>query len=164
MIGGSKNVIKDGSEFYQTLDKRAFISGGMRAPTGGNTINMQLWNPAASGKVLILQKLSYYIQTAGPKYINFCHHNAACADGVLDMGNKYLGQAAGVGITRYSSGAALGTSIIRIYDIGSTLGAQWFHIPLRQAILIPEGIGLIGNTEIADVPMGVLWQWYEIDA
>ena len=164
MIGGTKNIFKDTGEFFHTLNKQSFISGGTRAPTGGNIINIQLWNPAASGKVLICQRLVAYIQTSTPKYFNIGHHNAALADGLLDMGNKFLGQGAGAGSLRYASGAALGTSICRIYDLGSTLHQQKTSFPFKQGILIPEGFGLTINPENVDVSLHCQIQWFEIDA
>ena len=139
-----------------SLIKRTFIGGWESTVSGGNPMNVELWNPAASGKLLICNRVNVWC--SGASKLRISHHNAAYANSG-SQGNKYLGQAAGVGLIKYA-GAALPATPIADNYIPATV-----NIPIEfvEPFIIPAGIGLVFSCVTTDLSLSVLFQWIEVN-
>ena len=152
------NIVKDNSWYYDSLQKKAFIGGyGL---TGGIDRNMiQLWNPSASGKLLVCDAISISNTNAGVKTFLLHHHNAALPS-AGSQGNKYLAEAAGAGLIKHAHLAALGTEYCR-YGLAEGEESQ---IPLKKPFIIGQGLGLIVLPLLDSDSLAVRFEWAEIDA
>jgi len=137
-----------------SLVKRAFI-GGASSPGTGNPAAIQLWNPAASGKILICNRAVFMTELADLIYIKY-YPTVFSSTG--HRGNKYLGEAQPVGLIKYQSGAALGSTIGYLQTTaGNMMKTFRFHDP----ILIPEDMGLCFIMNTTGHRATVNFEWIE---
>lgn len=156
MIGGTRV-----DYWKNTLTKRAFIQGANSLAQVGNYSHVQLWNPAASGKLLIVTHINIIVNPTAVLFITIRSHNAAL--GVLTQGsNKYLSEADGVGATcGVNNAAQFGTQ--RSYFRNAT-GATIFKMPSLDThpLIIAEGLGLILVTDLLNNELNALFEWIEV--
>lgn len=161
MTGGTR------VDYWQhSLTERAFVGSG-RATVGGAAgiaPSVQLWNPAASGKILVchgIQVLSDY-SIASPMTLN--HHNTAISAVAGVFGNKYMGAGVGVGDVWVGTDIApAGTQITEFYRPVVTTP---YDFPLYTPVspfVITEGMGLHVTTSVAstNIFLFVKFQWTE---
>lgn len=155
------NISQDDSWFYNTLRKETFI-GSATAYTDINArAAVQLWNPAASGKNLLCHDIMLMATvTAFTIPLHFAHHNAALPTAGI-QGNKWLTEAAGVGLVKYETNqvALVGTDIA-LLPIQPNI---YIHIPLDKPVLIDPGTGLTLGIIQGDKYLTATFQWVEMD-
>lgn len=145
--------------FRDTLKARAFVGGYSFDPT--NYAHIQLWNPADSGKGLIVSCAIGSIFTATGCVIRLHSHNAALTNAANTEANKYIGGAAPVGEIRYQDNTPyLGTHISDILwgvaNIGSFINSD--------PIYLPEGFGIHLLEISAGHPLTAHFEWIEVNA
>ena len=152
MIGGTRV-----DYFRDTLVKRAFIGSAEFTAVAGQHSMVQLWNPAQSGKLLICHHADVTVSASTFIYIN--HHNAALI-GAPPVGNKYLGEAVGVGVTHNESlGAIPGTNIAYQYPRTNFDLISLFN---RDPIIIPEGLGIVIAAVTVNLSIQATFEWIEV--
>lgn len=157
MIGGKRTDF-----FKNSLIKRTFIQGVNTLALAANNSHVQLWNPAASGKILIVTHIDVIINPAAVLFVSMRSHNAAL--GALTQGsNHYLGEADGVGATcGVNNVGQLG--VLRAYFRNDT-GATIYKMPIMSdcPLIIPEGLGLVLVTDLINSELSALFHWMELD-
>lgn len=151
-----QKLTQDNSWYYDTEQKRSFIGGGSNSGGAATYAHAQLWNPAASGKRLILQSLQ--LGTASTTWLWIADSTSALgADGF--EGNKYLGEAAPVGQVKHTANATLQGSqrSVAFVDVQG-------NFPIKPNIIIPEGRGLIIAPGNLNVDLWAQFQWIEVTA
>jgi len=151
----------DNSWYYNTLKKEAFI-GSALCTTGMATTrgHIQLWNPVASGKHLLLEEMQVFTDNVTGSLIETGHYNLELAnDGI--WGNKYLAEAVGVGeVHEEPISAGVGT-IIADFTI---ISLEYQRLIFKNPILIPAGQSFIVRGINSYVKlMRCIFQWKEID-
>ena len=150
MIGGNRV-----DYWRDTLIKRAFITGTSQTAVAAQNSHIQLWNPAASGKLLIVEKIGFKIQTAGTVYL--AYYATTLATLAASQGNKYLGEADGVGlIKRATNAGALGTTISRLYYVTEQ------EFVFERPIIIGEEMGLVILNLTVDEYLKAYFEWIEV--
>jgi len=157
------NIVKDNSWYYDSLQKKAFIGGGEISGTSMFYASVQLWNPAASGKNLICEKVHISEDIAAAQIVTIRHHNAAITT-AASQGNKYLNEAAGVGLVKkHATDTLLGTEIAQLkLKPGNGLCPG----VLKSPIIIGPGLGLLLQylTLVDGQILSVMFEWTEIPA
>ena len=157
MIGGNTKAV-DVSQYLDTLKLKSFMGAAVAGASAGNRSMTQLWNPAASGKLLICSNAFIFVNQATSTNVVIAHHNAALTTAGL-QGNKYLAGAAPVGQCRQQNPAALlGTSIVDYRIIGNDHDIHFF-----PNVIVPEGLGLCISYAGVEMQFIVMYQWTEID-
>jgi len=158
------NIVKDNSWYYDVLQEKAFIGSAHALSSAAGTAPMvQLWNPAASGKILLCQSIQVVAAIATGQPLALARHNAALAD-PGEHGNKYLNEPLGVGLIKEDTNAIVGTDICEFYHIQNTPYDLPFLSPV-QSILIPQGWGLIVRTHATSTTnLFAMFQWIESPA
>ena len=159
-VSGGINLDPEDARYFlfgddEVMDGEAFMQGNFSGPSAGLVTSHQLFNAAASGKILYLDALDVSAGTAATQLVLKQHNVALGASAGLGV-NKSLGGAAGVGDFRTATGAA-GTNMGR----GIFLLNSFTRIPFKPAIRIPEGRGVhIEDTTVNQVLMS-MWHWRE---
>jgi hypothetical protein len=136
----------------ESRDGEAFIAGSLAGPTPGQVTVHQLFNPAASGKILYLDEVYSGANTAVSRHVVY---RQAVAGGALVMNgqNKSLAGANGVGQYRVSNGALGGTALTQFNNALSLK----FLPPMR----LPEGTGItLEDTAVNQATIGS-FSWRE---
>lgn len=153
-INGIVNTV-DGA-LSRTLANQAFLSYLSSGPVAAQYPHCQMWNPPASGRNLYIESLLVSSGTAGIVYI--ADHNAALPT-AGSVFSKYSGSAAGVGLAKTTTNAALQyVAMATAFYVGVNVPQV---INFREPLLIPPGRGL--NVLGGAVNAGLLanFEWYE---
>lgn len=158
MLGGNRQDF-----FLNTLQQRAFIAATQTGPVAGQYSHVQLWNPAASGVLVILTGIDTFVDAVAKTYYQFRRHNVAMA-GFFGSGfNKYLGGVVSSATIQIESNAVLlGTTMFfkeRILEAGNF--KQIFK--LTDPIMIPAGYGLASVPSTVNVENSTIFEWIEVD-
>lgn len=149
--------------FRNSLIERAFLQGVHTAAVAGNNSHVQLWNPAASGKLLILTHIDIIVNPAAVLFVSIRLYNAAL--GALTQGsNKYLGEPDGVGATCGVNN--VGQLGVAMAFFRNDTGATIFKMPSLDThpFVIPEGMGLVLVTDLVNSELNALFEWIEVAA
>lgn len=153
-ITGSVEVIDGGKSRVKTAS--SFIGGIYCGAVAGNYSMVQLWNPAGSGKNLVLAQTEYSCKTLCGMYLAV--HNAALTTLLGQPANKLTGAAAGVGVTRVQNNAALlGTSILYFHVLASSPQI----LRLGDPMVITPGYGVQVMSDTLNVEVAASFEWYE---
>lgn len=163
MIGGTKiikSIQQDESWFYDSFQKRAFIGAAIEGPVAAQYPHVQLWNPAASGKILACTKIIAGILTGTPR-LSIRYYNTELTTGWQE-GNKYLAEAAGAGALRGETNVAmLGNEIGQFLLDG--VNQPYIEIDLQNSpILIHEDFGLHVLSTTVNLTLTALFEWIEV--
>ncbi len=139
-----------------TIAGNSFIGGGSPGALAANYAQIQLWNPAASGKILYVQRALIYQSASGDVQLRSF---ATALTGVAGQASKDLGGAAGVGQVRFQlNGAILGTFMAQ----HRVLQDQDVEMIQHDAIRVPEGNGLdLVGAQLASTATG-FFEWREL--
>ncbi|MGZ3319657.1 MAG: hypothetical protein ACXU9C_01610 [Xanthobacteraceae bacterium] len=136
-ISGSVEVIDGGRS--RTLANQAFEGSTYAPVVAGKYATVQLWNPAGSGKRLVLKRVTGSCNTSAPVGIKLTQTQMATLDG--NTPSKLAGGAQSTAQLRYDSVAALPTEKA-FAGIGVTAGVSVDRV-YQEPILILPGWGLM---------------------
>lgn len=154
-ITGSVQVIN--GELTRVLTGNAYMDFAQQAAVAGQLSHAQLWNPAGSGKNLILSKLSVLPTAVGS--VAFGRTNVAHGTLIGNGSSKLLGGAAGTGQLRTTTSAASLLTIMGNFGIGvATTHAEF---PLTEPVIIPPGWGFGFSFGVVNVQITATFQWFE---
>lgn len=152
--------VQDGGR-ARSLSNATFWGGSFQAAVAAQVSHMQLWNPAGSGKRILLQQLAAMCGAAGVTF-NVFNSVVALANLAVTPNPKLVGGVVSVAeIRREANAASLGVGIASLSFGG--LGAGVWATPFRlsnPAALLP-GSGLILLT--AGTVNALLQTHWEID-
>lgn len=134
---GEVSVIDGG--MARTRAGSAFFGGTSAAAAAGFYSAVQLWNPAGSGKELIVSKAIIGCSLDATGYIRAS--NVALTNDGSAFGSKYLGGAGTVAKFMRSSAEATipGSPLIIVMTKAGV--SEW--VEFREPVIIPQGYGLI---------------------
>lgn len=151
-------MISDGYKF--TGDKKAFIASYQQSNVAGQYSYVQLWNPAASGVIGVVEYISYASIDAVSTLVLGIYTSALTTSGAL-KGNKYLGSAApALEIRKETNANALGTSIGYLFL--DSVANYSKNRPIKQNIIIPNECGLFVRSAAVNHTITVGFEWIEI--
>lgn len=157
-ITGSVEVI-DG-ERTRTLAGLMFAGSPYGGGTASTYANLQLWNPVASGKNLIVGALDFGTTTTGA--LNVCASNIMLSTAFgVPVANKRLGAAVGVGQLRTESRAAIETFPFGMLRNESTVANTPQKWSIRGAIVVPPGWGLNISCPNMNQVATANFEWFE---
>lgn len=135
-ITGSVEVIDGGKA--RSIAGAAFIGTGYQAATAAVYSGVQLWNPAGSGKNLVLKALAVVSQT-GNWTAGIQHATAKLTNTLNTYAPKKRDMPAGVGlIAVQTAGAPPGTTVFSLSGIAS----QTEQFAFSEPVVIPPDSGL----------------------
>jgi len=153
-IGGSRV-----DDFRNTLAGRAYIGGAEKSGPVNSPV-IQLWNPAASGFNLVLNRITTVSDAPVTALYKMGYHNAAMS-GAESQANKYLGGAAGVGLVKSQDTGFIGTAM---FTYNSPPGVEHVLLANSDPIWIPEGLGEFIYLYSAANKLSVIFEWIEVPA
>lgn len=153
MVGGNRKDF-----FFNTLNERCFMGGGVLAAVAANYSILQLWNPAGSDVMVVLQSITGF-GGASPDSLNLFVHNAALAGGVLaTSSNKYVGGAAPSAEIRWANAAAIGGTKFANF----VLNVDARRLLFTEPIIIPAGQGVTVCRVTLNVDNSATFEWIEL--
>lgn len=155
-ITGQVEVIS--GERARTLADKAFVAYVNATADVNCKPHMQLWNPADSGKNLIVEKIIFSSATAQP--VRISSYNAAFAASGFTPQNKRIGSAAksvAQALANTSSSQALGTLIVNASCQANTP----FVLTPTEPFLVPPGFGLMTVGGAVTTDLATNFEYYE---
>lgn len=145
---------------YRTTREGIAYWGGTASAIGAADFShVQLWNPAGSGRILVLETLQISVDSGS---VALRRHTAALANLATAPANKFLGGAAGVGEVRHQANAsAIGTSFNG--SVGASFGQSPINF-LNRPVIIPAGHGLIVSHNTVNINTRAMFEWLELPA
>lgn len=135
-VQGEVSVIS--GELTRSNAQRGFLGSGASTAVAAQEGHVQLWNPAGSGKRLIVNQISLVLGGASHMYIG--HHNVALANLDTAPSNKRLSGAATIAELRNQTQAGgIGTIIMSLYI--ATANESFIFRP-TEPLVVPPGLGL----------------------
>ncbi|MGD1324388.1 hypothetical protein ACNHE5_05545 [Pandoraea pnomenusa] len=154
-VAGTVSVIDD--SINRANAGIAFIGRCYVAPVTGKVPVIQLWNPAASGKTVVVETISVSSATAGAVTIGGINVAQGAATGTV--GSKLLSGAPGVATLIGASVTSMAGTNFGAVSIPSN---QTFELPFRDPIVVPPGWGLyVTGGGATNVDMQAMFEWYE---
>jgi len=155
-VVGNVEVIDGGKA--RTMAGGAFMGAASVAPGAGLKAVTQLWNPAGSGKNLIVSQLTANVGNMDGYYFAASQGNTVAT--IANGQSKKIGGAAAVGIIQCGPLAAVVTLGIPMQSF-SLQAQSSYTFKLTEPIVIPPGYGLVGYPSAANNPAGASFEWYE---
>lgn len=157
-ISSTVSVI-DG-EKARTMAGVMFLGAPGHLSSGGNFPQVQLWNPAGSGKRAVINQVSVTSNVA--QGVN-CYYTLAAAS--VDVSANYLGNKLGAGpvgaaqVRHAGAGivGAVGFAVWSAFAPASGL-VPW---PIRGGIVCPPGVGLSVGGGLANSSLIANFEWFE---
>lgn len=149
VVNGELNRVKAG---------QCFIGLAASGDVAGQYSASELWNPAGSGKNLIMNKASVMSGVANSPFW-MTKHNAALAGLSALVTSKLLGGAAPVGELRTAANAAMVGSLIGNFGAAGAYDSRDF--PFSEPVIIPPGNGVIFQLALVNSSAWVTFQWNE---
>ena len=141
-----------------TEANQAFMRAALPSSPAGNFAHAQLWNPSASGKVLLLKKMLLAAPSV-PQYIYGGSHNVELTTDVGNGFSKLIGGANGVGnVNTQSNAAALVTN--QFFATYLDAGVP-FQFTFAEPVEIPAGYGFNLYPGSYNTTIGVTFEWLE---
>lgn len=159
-IAGTVSVI-DG-------EKSRTLAGGMYAgapfcvPTAGQYGYVQLWNPVASGKNLIVGSLGVGLSANGSFAVFFSNVQLTGASSFA-VANKRPDGAAAVGLLRFESKVAAPTYPLGCLLNQYALASEPSFWAVKGALVVPPGYGLTVASQPVTLTLTSNCEWFEED-
>ena len=150
----SVSVVDGG--LLRTQDNSAFIGYSAAGALAANYTQVQLWNPAGSGKRLVVEKISSFCSVAASMSVGY--HTAAYANVIGNAASKSVAGAASVAEMRYMQGAATYTGA---WFSKQTPANTTTPEELREPIIIPPGYGLVVRNTTVNQDLGAYFEFFE---
>lgn len=156
-VGGTVKVVN--GEIERVKAGQCFWGCSSVGGVAGQYQLAQLWNPAGSGKKLVLNKITVYIST-GNTALGLLKSVSPLANiSALVALNKDISLGVGVASLRGESSASIGGSPFG--NVGVPVANQSVEVPFSEPILISEGSGIAVYSATPNVNMNCNFQWYE---
>lgn len=145
-------------------EKARTLSGGsfFATPATGAVVSQfsftQLWNPAGSGKNLIVQQLAMASPTAGQ--INLHSGTVAYTTDITatNAGNKRIGSAMGIATIRSQTSVTGVTTSLKLFNIQASTELTWKP---AGSLVVPPGFGINAQHQVANASLASTFEWFE---
>lgn len=135
---GEVSVIDGGKA--RSIANSAFLGVCGLTAAAAQYPHCQLFNPAASGKRVIVSQVIF--SSGSGQQVQAVFYNTACATAVRAITSKLNGGAAGAGLLRTESNAVQLGGTDTHWDLIATANTP-FLVPLREPIVLGEGQGIV---------------------
>lgn len=135
-----------------------FIGPVNQAGVAGQYSYTELWNPAGSGKNLILNKISAQCLTAAVS-LYVARHNAALATLAGNGISKITSGGTGAAELRAGTNAVLVGAPMGYFAIAAASDSKDFDF--SEPLIIQPGAGVLVNTLLFNVNLSATFQWIE---
>lgn len=154
-IDGTSNVsVVDGGRL-RSLAGNSYAGGAYSNAVAGQYSEVQLWNPAASGKNLFLTQVNF---SSSANSAIFILSKMTPQANIRAVSNKILGGAAGVGQLRWGSTPTyLGTE----FGYSHVAAFQQNTLKFSDPFIIPPGYGLTIQGSTLDNLIGAAFEFFE---
>ncbi|WP_175771716.1 hypothetical protein [Burkholderia ambifaria] len=154
-ISGDVNVLDGGKS--RTLANVAFAGFSASAAVAAAYSRLQLWNPANSGKRVVVEAMWLWSQAAATILLQ--DSTAALANTYEAASPKLLGGTAGAALCMYDTTAAQPAtpSIMAVQVVAQQLQIVKFAEP----IVVPPGHGLLAASQGVNMTATANFEWYE---
>lgn len=155
-IAGSVSVIDGG--LARTQVNMAFLGSMLVSAVAAKYSHAQLFNPAASGKNVVVEALSFSSAAAG--YFFIAGDNAQRATAGWDVFNKQIGGVVGVAVLREETNGVMqfvGPGALQ-YSVAAGIPQT---INFREPVLLVPGKGLNVIFELVNVTITANYEYYE---
>lgn len=161
-ITGDVNVIDNA--FSRTIGNGAFVgAANNNAPVAAQNPNVELWNPAGSGKLVVVESLCFSSSTAQTIVVGDSSTALASAMAAGSVMSKYsagvVGASVGVGEMRYTNQA--GAPIVNSPMQFQVLANIPQVINFREPFVLPEGRGLLLYGVTVNSYLICNFEWFE---
>lgn len=158
-VMGEVSVIN--GELNRVKANQCFIGVSASINVAGQCSAGQLWNPAASGKNLVLNKVSVMSGTGGANMAYWLNrHNAALTTLMAGMPqSKLIGGAAPVAEIRTAANAAMIGAQLAYVGTPGVYESKDFQ--LAEPVIVPPGYGFVVQATIVNVASFATFQWNE---
>jgi hypothetical protein len=157
-LSGNVSVVDGGKS--RTLSNSAFMATVFQAAVAAQMAHAQLWNPAASGKNLIVEAVSVMTSGASGTF-GVGAKNAALATAYNAPAPKLLGGAAPMSLSFTQTNAVslitAGSQLLAINATTNQLVAYRFVEP----VVVPPGFGLIAWNNILNTDISANFEFFE---
>ncbi|BEV15566.1 hypothetical protein HBDW_23540 [Herbaspirillum sp. DW155] len=154
-VTGSVEVIDGGKA--RTLGNGAFMGGVQCQAAASTYAHLQLWNPAGSGKNLIIESATYSSSINGGVF--FRTNGAVLATLQGNGVAKMAGAPASVGELRYANVAAYqGGNNMLVLNLAA---GQFSTFNFKEPIVLKPGNGFLMIETIANGDLTGCFEWYE---
>lgn len=156
-VAGTVDVV-DGGKARSLANAALTCWGNAPAGAAGTYAAAQLWNPAASGKSLIINRVTI-ASTIATGFV-LVSSNAQLANPTAQQPmSKLLGTAAAAAaLSRYAQGAAAGANILALAN--GPANSMILYVP-PEPIVVPPGYGLHVQAQTAAADVSASWDWFE---
>lgn len=155
-ISGTVDVVDGGKS--RTLANSAFMVNILATGVAGQNSHAQLFNPAASGKNVIVEAVTVSSDTAG--FIYMFRHTVQLPTFEAAGQSKKLG-----GANSAASGYRtlnVGSVAVVASLLGEYVGPNTpFTYTPKEPIIIPPGYGLVVYQAVAAIAIDATFEWYE---
>lgn len=149
VIDGAKN---------RTVAGRAYIGANYQSAVPGQYSKSQLWNPAGSGKNLILGSFSMQSSIGGQLNVRSTSGALALAGPTL-AGSKLVGDAVPfVGMLRVEAAVGVVDAVLASFLFQANVNIQ--YSPKEPFVLRP-GYGVMVNHQTGNADLNVVFEWFE---
>ena len=156
-FGGNLTVTATDRWYTEIRAGRAFVFHGTLGPSAGNNSHIQLFNPAASGVIVIPVYCAARVSVEGPAFIS--QHNVQLATDVGAGVNLLSGGAASAAHLRSNNNAGvLGTTIERLYLLANT----WVTVLENWHMEMDAGEGILFAPNNVNVQVDITFRWIEL--
>lgn len=154
-VTGSVEVI-DGAK-ARTLGGGALMGGVTCGAVAATNAYVQLWNPAGSGKNVIVETVAYSSNTTGG--VGFRTGQTAITNFQGNGISKLAGGASsGVSLRYQNNAAAMGGANMLLVSVSA--GQQAIYT-FKEPVVLPPGNGLIVTQGIVNADITASFEWYE---
>jgi hypothetical protein len=155
-VTGTVQVVDGGKS--RTLGGAAFVA----APTAGNVAAqnsaVQLWNPAASGKRLVIEQVSVSSGNVASQF-NIGFSVAALPSLGSNVYSKLAGGAVGAGVTNYQQAAGIPAMSPFATEFLAAAGTSVFKF--SEPVVLPPGNGCTVVSLQQNNTVACIFEWYE---
>ena len=167
-LGNEFQLTTTGSVDLESPDRRTdametfFDYRSVGAGGAGLRSEVQLLNPAASGKNVFIEQFWVYTSAAGSTSFNFGFHNTALT-GTVTPKSKWSGGASPVARIRFANGAAASAFSVGIAGVRTTQQYVEGFLEPKRPFVLPPGTGFIAQPQVDNILITVGFDWYERD-
>lgn len=155
-VVGEVAVIDGGTE--RAIAGTAFTGYGSQPAVAAQYSHVQLWNPAGSGRVLVVTQIKAHVSAAGTA-VYLCDHNAALGTAQPNPASKSFGVGAPVSLCKSTTNAAVLGTPIDAMALGVANDTKVF--PLSHAIIVTPGRGIMVVTNVVNLNLTASFEFDE---
>lgn len=157
-ISGNVSVV-DGGKNRTKANQAFFMAAQLGTAPAGQFSYQELWNPAASGKNLIIEQ--YFLDSSAASRIYSGVSSARQGNGVLGVASKLAGGALSASLP-FSAiptiAVPAGGTVLATINVAANITQT---ISLREPIVVPPGWGFFISNTVATNDLGVAVEFFE---